>query len=298
VTFWLGPPGNLQPLPDLARGIKADMELNAAVHTSLSGVRAVDYLGEPKRTYSASRQYLTRADVHTLETLAMGLLGPPPYALIDPYRVNVIAPNIATGGDFRRSTSGYIKFGGALATMSLVGPGSAAASGRYNLSLATPASGTSGSYGVQAFDVTSTAAAIATAIPVLPSTPYTFQVKIRSQAGTPQAYRASIMWLSSTGTQISNSDGVGSVPTGTYDVRTVQATSPSTAAYAGLQVLNSGTLTATNTIYLDEWMLSASTTVDPWVVGTGTPKVAFMSLSDSYSHPTDHDMDFVLVEVG
>jgi hypothetical protein len=295
VTIYLGPPGGLLALPSLS-GPAAPLDLRAAVHQSLAGVRTVDRVGTPKRTYTFSRAALTADEWGLLEGLALGLYGPEPYVLVDPWRRNLLDENTSTAGGFLRDLTGLTVLGAG--TLTLVGPVTTAGQGRYHASYASTASGAAGTQGVTTADLTSAATVTASATPVLPSASYTFQALVKTLAGTAASWRAAVGWYDSAGALLSTSTGTGSVVTGSWVARTVAATSPATAAYAVGRVENGATLAATNTVGVDAPMLDQAATVRAWLPGTGVPRVAFTDLGDVYRIGYEHDTAMTLVEVG
>lgn len=296
MPFYLGPPGALLALPYAGRGVDASLSLAAVEHRALSGARTVDRVGSAKRTYRVERRFLTVDEVSLLEQLAMGLLGAEPYVLIDPWRRNHLSANRSTAGDAERSTAGFYTTG--VGTLSLAGPGSQAARGRYNIRYASPASGAAATAGVRLADSAPAADVIATGIPVLPSTQYTFSALVKSQAGTAQNWYVALVWYDAAGAATgSPANGTQSVVTGAYGARTVTGTSPATAAYVIPQLLNGAALTASNTVDIDDLMLTQGTST-AWALGTGVPRVAFTDLAQTYPIADAADASFTLLEVG
>jgi hypothetical protein len=81
--------------------------------------------------------------------------------------------------------------------------------------------------------------------------------------------------------------------------RAVSAASPSNAAYAVPGFTNNATLAATSTVEFDAAMLSEAAAPGTWVIGTGTPRVAFTSLGESYPGLLDQiHGSYTLIEVG
>lgn len=289
--IYLGPPGNLQSLPYMGRGIGATLDLAASVQRSLGGARTVDYVGSPKRTYSMERKYLTAFELSTLESLALGAFGATPYVLIEPWRLNVLTANQSTAGETQADTTGFYAAGNT--TVTLQGPGTTARTGQYNMRVAGAINGA----GLRLADSTSAATVISTGIPVLPSASYTFSAWLKHFSGTAAStWRCTVQWYDSAGASISATGGTASLVTGSYTQRTLTTTSPSNVAYVIPRVDTNTALVAANTIDVDDLMLNQGTTTT-WAMGTGVPKVAFTELSNTYPSAEYHDVSFTLQEV-
>lgn len=300
MTIYLGPPGNLQALPYMGRGIDSTMDLGATVQRSLGGARTVDYVGTPKRTYGLERKYLTVDELGQIEGLALGLYGAGPYALLDPWRRNLFTLNQSSAGDYSRDTSGFT--GLSTGTVGLSGPLSTQVQGTYAITYLSPASGAAGTAGLVVGSQATAAAVIAagTNPVVVPTLAYTFQAMVKTLAGTAASWRATIAFYDAAGAIIgSATNGTAAVITGSFVVRSVTATAPALAAYAVCSITNNATLIATNTIAVDAPQIDQSSTVDSWVPGTGVPRVAFTTLGNTYPTIVDtHDATLQLQEVG
>lgn len=297
MTIYLGPVGNLQALPSMTAGIKADLDLRAGVQQALGGARTVDYVGDPKRTYVLDRKRATADELGVLEALTFELYGPGPYALIDPTRRNMLSLNQSSAGDYDHDSTGFSVLAGSVAT---TGPVTTAAQGRYHQAYTSAASGAAGTSGLLA-GRRSTAAEVITvggATPVRQAVDYTFQARLKHVSGTAASWRAALLWYDVDGALLSTSNGTGAVVTGAYADYSVTAASPSTAAYAVPGVTNDAVLAAVNVIAVDSLMLAQASVVGPWVPGTGVPRVAFTGLGDSYPSQGYHDTALTLVEVG
>lgn len=296
MPFYLGPPGNLQTLPYMGKGIQAALDLASAEHRALAGPRTVDYIGPPKRTYTLSRAFLTADELGLLEALALGMFGAGPYALVDPWRRNLLDENQSSGGDYSHDTTGFTVLAG---SNTATGPVATANQGSYHQQYLSPASGAAGTAGLLAGDRSSAAQVLVpgNATVVRLSQPYTFQAMLKTVAGTAAAWRASLLWYDVAGALISTSNGTGATVTGSFVQYSVTATAPATAAYAVPGVTNNATLAATNTIAVDSLMLSQASAVAAWVPGTGVPRVAFTALGNTYPLIDAHDSEITLLEV-
>lgn len=297
MTIYLGPVGNLQALPSMTAGIKADLDLRAGVQQALGGARTVDYVGDPKRTYVMDRKRATADELAILEALAFELYGSGPYALIDPTRRNMLSLNQSSAGDYDHDSSGFSVLAGSVAT---TGPVTTAAQGRYHQTYTSAAAGAAGTSGLLAGSRATAAEVIAVgnATPVRQSVDYTFQARLKHVSGTAAAWRASLHWYDVAGALISTSNGSGAVVTGAYADYSVTAASPAAAAYVVPGVTNNAVLAAANVVAVDSLMLSQASAAGLWVPGTGVPRVVFTALGDSYPSQGYHDAALTLVEVG
>ena len=286
MPFYLGPVGNLQALPYMARGATAALDFPGETHTLLSGARYRHQVGDPRRTYTMARQMLTHDEAAVVEALALGAYGPGPFALIDPWRRNMLTANQSTGTDAGADPAGFYAATGTLASST-----TQAEVGARSLSWTVTASGqelrVSGSSSANAdpaFDV-----------PVLPSTAYVFKVRVRSLATV--SVTARLYWFSTSGASLSSvtSSNVSSTSAGWATV-TISGTSPAGAALARPAVRTASA--ASTTVFVDQAQLEAGSSASGWTPGTGVPRVVFEALGDSYPLVDRHDVDVTLVEVG
>lgn len=297
MTIYLGPPGNLQALPYMGRGIGAPLDLGASVHRALGGVRTVDYVGDPKRTYTMERKYLTQDELSVLEGLALGAYGDPSsLVLVDPFRRNMLTENQSTGGDYSRDSSGFY-CPTPSATLSAVGPATATAlRGFYALRMTY--TGSTLSPPVRTADLTSAATIIATATPVRAGVDHTFSVSLRHAAGTIASWKVGINYYDAAGALLTSTTSTAAALTSSYVQRTLTVTAGATAAYAVCFWLPNANLTAPETVDGDDVMLTQGTSTT-WTMGTGVPRVAFVGSLD-LSYPTivgDNDLGVTLQEV-
>ena len=299
MPIYLGPPGALQTLPYMGRDIDASLDLGVAEQRLLSGIRVADRVGTPKRTYRLERRFLTADEMGQIEGLALGLYGPEPYALIEPWRRNLLTLNQSSAGDFSHDGTGFTVFG-AGASVTTSGPLSTASQGRYYQRYVSPSSGAAGTTGLAVGNSTSAALVLlpGNSTPVVVGLSYTFQFNVITLAGTAASWRAAINWYDSAGAFLSSSSGTTTVVTGSWVARTVTATAPASAAYAVPQVTNGATLSASNTIGIDALMLAQASAAGTWVPGTGVPRVAFTALGDVYPLSDAHHAGITLVEIG
>lgn len=307
MTIYLGPPGFLQALPYMGRGIDASLDLGAVVQKALGGARTVDYVGAPKRVYQLERKFLTGDELSVLESLAYGLwTADVPMALMDPWRRNLLTPNQSTAGDVLRSTAGVLVTGSGavIGTSGPFGPG-AVPSGRYVFALTSAASGAAstcrvdfGRASISTPELLSVSSTTPGAVPVVPSLPYTFQLLINHNALTAASWQAGIYWYDYAGAFISGSLGTGALSTAAWVARTVTGTAPSTAAYAVPWLGNTTTLAASDSLLIDSPMFAQASGAGTWAIGTGVPRVAFTALGNTYPTIVDtHDASITLQEV-
>jgi hypothetical protein len=290
MPIYLGPAENLQTLPYMGRGIEASLEIRAGVQQALGGARTVDTVGTPKRIYQLQRRFLTAVELSMLEGLTLGAYGDGPLVLIDPFRVNMLTANQSTGGDVLRDVSDMLA-----STI----PGSVSVStaqartGSRSFAWAVTAAN-------QELYTSSTAAAVydPASMPVVkPGLDYMGSVYARLSTST-GTLQVAVRWFTATGTLLTTDAGTAvALSTSAWTrVSVGSATAPSTAAYARLQFKNT-VMGAAQTIYLDDLQFEPGVALTPAVVGTGVPRVAVTSLSDSYPIPASHDVAMTLVEL-
>ncbi len=242
MTFYLGRPGALATLKHPLRGITPTITRPVTITTLLSGAKSVQRGPDGRRTYELAWKALTHTDYSILEEFYLGGRGAGPFILIDPGRSNILSLNQSTSTTAgpANSTDGF----------------SVAGTGESLSSASTPVYRTGGrslawalpnivSGGVLVF----AAPATLTQIPVLASTAYAAQIRVRLAATTPAvSLTLQLVWLDSAGATISTT---ASTPTSgsssTWTQITATATSPATAVYVRMQVTAAVTAVATDT---------------------------------------------------
>jgi hypothetical protein len=108
MQFWLGPAGDLQPLPivEHTETVQASAPATVAEQLSASGRRTRDHLGPPRGTWVIPWRYLTGAQLASLETIVGGHRGRPLW-LLDSQRPNRAHRTIADAGTSVRSAAGW-----------------------------------------------------------------------------------------------------------------------------------------------------------------------------------------------
>jgi hypothetical protein len=218
-----------------------------------------------------------------LRGLQEGIPGLYPYVFFDMNEVNLLNPNQSSAGDAKNDASGFTG-------MASVTPSRAtavtASQGRGYISYVSPASGAAGTAGVivgHSLLVTADVLVPGRAVPVKPSQSYTFQVMVRTLAGTAASWRATVAFYDSAGAIIgSATNGTAATVTSSWVARTVSATSPATAAYAILSITNNATLSASNTIGIDAMSFQEGNAAVTWQLGLGVPYIGPIDIDDTY----------------
>lgn len=85
-TWYLGPPGDLRPLPVPDKDVRMDLVRYGGVHQALSGARTMDVTGH-RSEYEFAWSYLDLDEAAWLEALHLGMV-PGPLWLLNPLRRN------------------------------------------------------------------------------------------------------------------------------------------------------------------------------------------------------------------
>lgn len=92
-TWYLGPLGNLRPLPSPDGGVDRTVERFGGVHQSLSGARTMDITGH-RATYKFELPWLEPAEARFIEALHYRTV-PGPFFLLDPLTTNRLSRDAA-----------------------------------------------------------------------------------------------------------------------------------------------------------------------------------------------------------
>jgi hypothetical protein len=293
VTFYLGRPGALFAIAHPAQGIDASPVITAAVQQSLGGARTVDHLGSPRRTYTMSRSWLTLDEQGVLEGLAVGAYGPGPFALVDPWRRNVLTPNQSSGSDVdgTANTDFWLNHGAGFPLSDTAVPYQGRRSVAWDVTAVNNALLTGGTDWGSVDPVRDP-------VPV-PAATYTGSAWLRIATGT-ATVRAYLDWHNAAGDLSPEGASVGSnvaLPTGVWTQVSATGAAWGNAGYVRLafQVM---ALSGAARIYLDALQVEQAATPSAWVVGSGSPRVSFTSLTNTYTHPLAIDGSWTLQEVG
>jgi hypothetical protein len=104
--FYVGPLGDLLPLPGVESGVDTPLAVIGGTHTSLTGAYTRDVFGY-KRSWTWTYPMLTDKQARHVEALQRNLV-PGPLYLIDPRRRNRLPEQIASGGSLLRTPDGFI----------------------------------------------------------------------------------------------------------------------------------------------------------------------------------------------
>lgn len=104
--FYVGPLGDMLPLPGVESGVDTPLAVIGGTHTSLTGAYTRDVFGY-KRSWTWTYPMLTDRQARHIEALQRNLV-PGPLYLIDPRRRNRLPEQIASGGSLLRTPNGFI----------------------------------------------------------------------------------------------------------------------------------------------------------------------------------------------
>lgn len=300
MTIWLGPPGFLQALPSVGRGIGRQVALPGESHARFDGSLVRDRVGtRTPQSYTMSRSRMTADEWGVVEGLALGAYGQGPFVLLDPWRRNLLTANQSTGSEVLADTTGFWTNGVGTIVSNAVAAGVTSFQGFRRVRWTVP-NGTGASSAIfRTLDTSSTAAIVATGIPVLPLTAYAFQATVSGGGAGPWlSLRADLLFYDATGALLSTTGGSTVAINASWQTVSSVATSPATAAYVGCRLVNLTVPTADVDLYVDALQLEIGSSGSAWVPGTGVPRVAFDSFSETYNYPGEHDCEWSLVEVG
>lgn len=267
MPWYLGRTGaGFVALPPPSRGTQVPFGGGGATHQLLSGGQVVDKF-PPKRSWQFSWQALTRDQVGVLDAFVYGANGSGPFVLFDPEQRNLLSPVISSPGNVDGSILGFTA-----GAHSNVFP--ATAGNLLSVGGPFPPVGLN-DLGVAVFTGMTTSEPIVntpTSTPVLPSTPYAASVYISNNTSIGMALQ--IKWLNAAGTWFASNTG-STVAAGATARSVVLATSPGTAAIAGLAILSTASYTGT-TQFADVGGLQfeQASAASAWVLGLGVPTVS------------------------
>lgn len=268
-TYWLGVPGGKWlslNLPD--SDYSATLDQGRITHALLSGGNAVQRQAKSRRTVTLAWTGQTPDLADQIISAAYGLLGPGPYAFVDPTWRNVQPGHIAACGALAQNSDGFIPSGaGTVAFSTAVAPPTLAPLSGVQAWVVGAVNNTLG--------VGQSAAAVnqSSAPPPLPSTPMTWGFWLKSLAATTITVTA----------QCCNAAGVstGTVVLGTWAVTTswtrfaiALASASVPALTASVTVtLKSSANTTVDLAAIDTQYISAASNLPSWVLGLGVPRM-------------------------
>ncbi|WP_018350941.1 hypothetical protein [Longispora albida] len=282
MPLYLGTTGNLTALPPPLRGVQATAEPMLGEHRTLGGGRAIDYTGQPRRTYSLAWRALTDAQYAILE--AFHTQGRGPFLML-PQDVpwNYFTPNAASGSDVLAGVAGFSVAGAGESLASVMPSGYQPVHGLRVVEWSLPASPAGG---VLAAETLPGAAGLPLAVSA--SVRSTRAVELRL-AGT---------WLTATG-GTGTFAGAAATVAAAWTRLSFTGTFPAGAAWAAVMIkATPSTVTAATVVAVDALRADLSATAGPWRPGRGVPRVSITSLTDTYPWADLHDAEMTLAEVG
>lgn len=295
MTFYLGRPGSLVALPHPGRGIDPTLSIPLTARQTISGGRTVDRAPAGRRTYELTWASLSPDQHSIVEEFYVGAKGFGPFALIDPWRRNLLTANQSAATSVYNTTDGFTVLTGTETLTSVTTP---VERGPRALAWSLPATVTGGVLTAGSPNPTWPG------IPVVVGRSYRYQVRVRGGGTDPIVdLVAALRWLDAAGANLSlDSGSTATTSSGAWATASVTATCPAGGVYVLPRVVvNAATVTATATIYVDKPQLSMPTTADPgtsWALGTGVPAVSCTSSGTGYRKPVKRSADLTLAEVG
>jgi hypothetical protein len=287
MTVWLGPLTNMQALPYVGRDVECSPVQAGAVHQLAGGGRRRHRAGQPRRNWSMSRNQLTVDEVAVWEGLFWGSYGDRPYRLIEQWRRNMLPPNVSSGTDVLRDTTGFVMVSGT----SVASGTTQVERGTRSLEWVVTATG-------QQLRLSAGATTSGDAdadIPVIPGQFYVGWLRAR----------ATVAVLVNLAAIFYPDDGLGAQTTGTgANVtlsttvwQTVQVTvqAPVGAHLMRLRLNTAGA--GAGTIYVNAAQVEAGQAINSWTLGSGVPKVAIDTLGESWQTAYGANSTVTLVEL-
>jgi hypothetical protein len=292
VDWYLGPAGRLQLLRPPRRDYERTADPSATTYGLLSGGSAVDRAANVSRKFAYSWQWLPPEQWAVLTALHTRQYGAGPFTLIDGGTRNYLSPNQASGCTTLRDTTDF-----ALAAIDDSESLSVATTptdvGDRSLSWMLPANPT---YGILRFTAPSPTKRTYLATP--PGLQWPAWVRV--WANNPVTGRLRLSWRSSTGAQLSTSDGPDTVlPASPWGALPVIGTAPPNAWYVEPQlVLDNASVTSPTIVSLGSGRLMLGGFDPAWAPGEGMPLVSVTSLSETVPLFDRRSPTITLQEVG
>ena len=279
--FYFGPAGKLVLLTMPDAGVKITLDQGKVDHALLGGPHAVQRLGKTRRIYELDFSQRSHDQLDLVVSIYAGMLGVGPYYLIDPAWRNLLPAHISGAGQIDQTSAGYVvSAGGAVAfTTAITPPPKHPLCGVQDW---TPAQNSFLWLNATAANITESGAP-----PVNPAEPFTGAVWLRTAAGATNvdvdAYFTDVngaslgmqqlaanVALSTTWQRFGGAKAAGSAPAGavTYGlaVKALSAGPPHIYVSAPDIQQASGIVVAADNG-------PAGTSLRPWVLGLGVPKM-------------------------
>lgn len=236
---------------------------------------------------------MTDAEWSTVQSIAWGGYGPGPYFLFDPFAVNMLTPNLASGGDVLGDSTGFSVTGSGY-TLSTVTSGGRTGPKAQRLVIPAAAGAGAGMLWVGPQTVTRDLT------PVIAGAQHTASCWVKLSTGTPVLTALAIRWLDAAlATVGTDTTGAAATPTGTFALYQATSAAPAGAIYGRPYLVNTAVASAGYTVIADDFQLERATQASTWVFGTGVARVSFVgTLGHGVPITGLHNADLELAEVG
>ncbi len=291
-SWWLGPAGRLQRIRAPRRDYDRTADPNATTYGLLSGASAVDRAANVSRKFVYAYQWMAPEEWAVLTALHTRQFGAGPFTLIDGGTRNYLSPNQASACTTLRDTTDF-----ALAAIDGSEILSVATTptdvGDRSLSWSLPAAPT---YGVLRLTAPSPTKRAYLATPG----GLQWAAWVRVWATNPVTGRLRLSWRSSTGAQLSTSDGPDTVlPASPWGALPVIGTAPPNAWFVEPQlVLDNASVTSPTIVSLGSARLMLGDFDPAWAPGEGMPLVSITGLTESVPLFDRRSPTITLQEVG
>lgn len=269
--FYLGRPGNMQPLVVPDRSFTANLGRGEVAHALPSGGTTTTRRKSVKRSYVLNMSAMTPDTANVLLGFYAGAFGTGPFSLVDPSYRNGMSTDVSLFGMAQGAFAGWaLPPGDALPTLDTGMPPFAVPGGVIRW--AGPVNGHTLFEGTQA--VSGLFVPAASSCPYLPSQDTTLSIYARTGSGT-----ATVSWeaIGSTGSVARTATATLTTAWQRLTVNVPSGTAGWTAA--AVQYIN-GALKCTQAASPDILLCCPQTdygtlVANPWVLGIGVPRVTF-----------------------
>jgi hypothetical protein len=292
VDWYLGPAGRLQTLRPPRRDYPRTADAQPAVYQLLSGGSAVDRAANANRQFQYQWQWLEPAEWAVLTALHTRQYGAGPFTLIDGATQNYLSPNQASGGTALRDTTGFnLAAIDGSETLGVVS--SPTDTGDRTVAWTLPVGPT---YGVLRLTAPSPTKRSYLATP--PGTRWWCWARIRATNAITARMRLS--WRSSTGLQLSTSDGPDTaLPDSAYAPFPALGSAPPSAWFLEPQlVVDLASVTSPTTVFVGSARLGIGDYDPTGMPGEGLPLVSVVSLPETVPLFDRRSPSITLQEVG
>lgn len=275
-NVYFGYPGALVTLPWPRGGVAASLERQTFQFQAASGDYQVSSMVGGSRAYSLTWNALHQSNFDLITPYWTGARGTGPFALIDPSRPNLFAPNVASPTSVTHDTTG-MSLGSTHQGFIATSPTQKLTTFARRALIWYNFTGTLDASAVLSFDAPYYAWS---GIPVVPNTSYTFQFLCQA-TGTTATMGIQLQWYNAAGGLISTSSAAFTQNT-VVTLQSLIAVAPATAAFVQPRVtVTTSSVTVATSIFFDNFNLEMTDTVYDWAPGTGAKAVAILGWAEN-----------------